>query len=500
MESLLANIGLGFSVALQPFNLFYSFLGVIIGTAVGVLPGLGPSAAIALLLPATFKLQPASAIILLAGIYYGAMYGGSTTSILVNIPGESASVVTCLDGYQMARKGRAGAALAISAIGSFMAGTFAIVGLMLLSPLLTRFALAFGPPEYFALMVSAISILTYLASGSQLKAMMMAFLGMFLGTIGTDIPTGFFRFCFGSMTLYDGIGIVPVAIGLFGIAEILENIEQELSERELLQGPISGLWLTKQDWIDSSFPMLRGSILGFFLGILPGGGATIASFTAYAVEKKLSKHPENFGKGTIEGVASPEAANNAAAGGAFIPLLSLGIPPNVVMALLLGALVIHGIQPGPLFVTENADLFWGVVVSMYIGNAMLLILNLPLIGIWVRLLRVSPKLLFPLIVLFCLIGTYTLNNNYVEIIIMILFGLLGYLMRKFGYEAAPLIFGFVLSPITEVKFRQSLLMSEGDFSIFFTRPISFTFMLIGIVLILLPLFARKRIAVESSGL
>jgi putative tricarboxylic transport membrane protein len=492
VENLFANLGHGFSIAFQATNLLYCLLGVVIGTAVGVLPGLGPSAAIALLLPMTFKLSPAAAIIMLAGIYYGAMYGGSTTSILINIPGESASVVTCLDGYQMARQGRAGAALAISAIASFIAGTFAIVGLMLLSPLLTRFALAFGPPEYFALMVCAISILSYLASGSQLKAMMMAFVGMFLGTIGTDIPTGFFRFTFGIMTLYDGIGIVCVAIGLFGIAEIIENIEHEFGKRDLLRSQISGLWLTRKDWVDSLFPVLRGSVLGFFLGILPGGGATIASFSSYAVEKRISKHPDKFGKGAIEGVAAPEAANNAAAGGAFIPLLSLGIPPNVVMALLLGALVIHGIQPGPLFVTENAELFWGVVVSMYIGNALLLILNLPLIGIWVKLLEVSPKLLFPMIVIFCLIGTYTLNNNYAEIIIMVLFGLLGYLMRKFKYEAAPLIFGFVLSPIAEVKFRQSLLMSSGDFSIFFTRPISLVFMVLGIGLICLPIFTRKK--------
>ena len=485
---LLQNISLGFSAALVPGRLMACFFGVLIGTLVGVLPGLGPAAAIALLLPSTFHLDPTSGIIMLAGIYYGAMYGGSTTSILVNIPGEAASVVTCLDGYQMARKGRAGPALGISAFGSFIAGTISVIGLMLVAPPLAQFALSFGPPEYFSLIFCGLSILIYLASGSILKAVIMALAGLFLGLIGTDLITGNVRFTFGNITLMDGIGMVPVVMGLFGIAEVLDNLEKTIGERAIFQTSFSNLLPNKEDWKRSIGPIARGSVLGFFLGILPGGGAIISSFTSYAVEKRISRHPEEFGKGAIEGVAGPESANNAASGGAFIPLLTLGIPANVVMAIVLGALLTHGIQPGPLLMVQHADLFWGVVTSMYIGNAMLLVLNLPLIGLWVRLLRIPYMILFPLIILFCLIGAYSVNNNIDEVLIMILFGGIGYLMRKFDYEAAPLIFALVLSPLFENALRQSLLMSRGSFGIFFTRPISLVFMVIGILLFVLPMF------------
>jgi putative tricarboxylic transport membrane protein len=494
----LHNVGLGFSSALELGRLFYCFIGVLIGTLVGVLPGLGPAAAISLLLPATFSLDPTSAIIMLAGIYYGAMYGGSTTSILVNIPGEAASVVTCLDGYQMARQGRAGPALGISAFGSFIGGTLSVLGVMMLAPPLAKFAIQFGPPEYFALIFCGLSILIYLARGSVLKAVATALIGLFLGTVGSDFITGQLRFTFGNLTLMDGIGLVPVVMGLFGIAEVLENLEQTL-QRDVFMTSFSGLLPNRKDWKVSIGPASRGSVLGFFLGILPGGGAVISSFASYAVEKRLSKHPERFGKGAIEGVAGPETANNAATGGAFIPLLTLGIPCNAVMALVLGALLIHGIQPGPLLMKQNPDLFWGVVASMYIGNAMLLVLNLPLIGLWVKMLKVPYSILFPLILLFCIIGSYSLNNNYEEVVIMILFGIFGYLMRKFDYEAAPLVFALVLSPLIENALRQSLLMSHGSFIIFFIRPISLFFMIIGIVLFLLPLFSfMKRSMMRRS--
>jgi putative tricarboxylic transport membrane protein len=499
---LLGYIKLGFSVALLPNNLFACFIGVLSGTLIGVLPGVGPAAAIALLLPVTFYLEPTSAIIMLAGIYYGAMYGGSTTSILVNIPGEAASVVTTLDGYQMARKGRAGAALGMCAFASFIAGSLSIVGLMLVAPPLADMSLAFGPPELFALIFCGLAILIYLASGSMLKATMMAALGFFLGTVGVDFITGTPRFTFGNLTLENGIGMVPAVMGLFGISEVLNNIEKPES-REIFKAAIKNLLPTRQDWKRALWPIIRGTPLGFFLGILPGGGAVISSFASYALEKRISKHPEKFGTGAIEGVAGPEAANNAATGGAFIPLMVLGIPSNPVMALVLGALIIHGIQPGPMFMSQSPELFWGVVTSMYIGNAMLLVLNLPLIGMWVRLLKVPYSVMFPLILLFCLIGSYSVNNNYQEIIVMILFGVLGYLMRKFKYEAAPLVFALVLSSLIENAMRQSLLMSDGSFTIFFTRPISLIFMIIGLALFLLPMLPfikRKPLASEDDEL
>ena len=485
---------LGFSVALIPSNILYCLVGVLVGTLVGVLPGLGPAAAIALLMPISFYLDPTSAIIMLAGIYYGAMYGGSTTSILVNIPGEAASVVTTLDGYKMARKGRAGPALGIAAFGSFIAGTLSIVGLMLLAPPLAKISVRFGPPEIFALIFCGLAILIYLASGSILKATMMAALGFFFGTIGVDFITGCPRFTFGILALEKGIGLVPAVMGLFGISEVLCNIEATVAERDIFQTCIGKLLPDWNDWRRSIGPIIRGGFLGFFLGLLPGGGAVIASFTSYAIEKRISKNPNEFGNGAIEGVAGPEAANNAATGGAFIPLMILGIPANPVMALMLGALLIHGVQPGPLLMTKHPDLFWGVVTSMYIGNAMLLVLNLPLIGLWVRLLKVPYSVMFPLILLFCLIGSYSLENSCEEIILMIFFGIFGYLMRKFQYEAAPLIFALVLSGLIENALRQSLLMSHGSFSIFFTRPIALVFMIMGIILFLLPMlpFIKRK--------
>ena len=487
----LNNLFVGLSVALEPTRLIFCFLGVLVGTIVGILPGLGPTAAISLLLPSTFHLDPTSAVIMLGGIYYGAMYGGSMTSILVNIPGESASVVTCLDGYQMARQGRAGPALGICAFGSFIAGTISVLGLALIAPPLSKFALKFGPPEYFALIFCGLSILIYLASASMLKAVMMALVGLFIGLMGTDFVSGELRFTFGSDTLLDGVGMVPVVMGLFGIAEVLENLEKGIN-RDIFNTSINQLFPNRDDWKRSGGPIARGTLIGFFLGILPGGGALISSFTSYAIEKKISKHPEKFGTGAIEGVAGPEAANNSATGGAFIPLLTFGIPANVVMALVLGALLIHGIQPGPLLIKQHPDLFWGVVASMYIGNAMLLVLNLPMIPFWVKILKVPYPILFPLIILFCLVGVYSLNNNYMEIIIMAFFGIFGYLMKKFGYEAAPMIFALVLCPILENAFRQSLMLSYGDLTIFFTRPISLTFMLTGIALFALPIFTSVR--------
>jgi putative tricarboxylic transport membrane protein len=498
---LFSNLLYGFSVALTPVNLLYCFIGVFIGTLIGVLPGIGPVGAMSLLLPTTFHSSPVGAIIMLAGIYYGAMYGGSTTSILLNIPGEAASVVTCLEGYQMARQGRAGPALGISAFGSFIGGTFSILGLMLLAPPLAEGALRFGPPEYFSLMVLGMTLLIYLASGSIPKALMMAVLGVVLGIIGIDPTSGVQRFTFNILELNDGIGLVPLVMGLFGISEVLLNVEQSL-KREIFQTKIRGLLPNLDDWRKSAGPIARGSVLGFFLGILPGGGALISSFVSYAMEKKLSKTPERFGHGAIEGVAGPETANNSATGGAFIPLLTLGIPANVVMAMLLGALLIHGMQPGPMLLQAHPDLFWGVVTSMYIGNGMLLLLNLPLIGLWVQVLKVPYRILFPMILLFCLIGAYSINYSTMDILIMIVFGIVGYLMKKFQYEGAPLVLAYVLGPMLEMSLRQSLTMSDGQFSIFFTRPISAIGIVVAILLVLSPLLpwiGKKRPPITEEG-
>ena len=484
---ILNHILFGFGVAFQPVNLLFCFIGVLIGTLVGVLPGLGPVAAISLLLPATFHAPPVASIIMLSGIYYGAMYGGSTTSILVNIPGEAASVVTCLDGYQMARRGRAGAALGISAFGSFIAGTLGVVGLAFMAPPLAAMALKFGPPEYFSLMVLGLTVLTFLAGGSMLKSLMMACFGVVVGNVGLDLITAQPRFTFGLDVLLDGVGLVPVVMGLFGISEVLLNVEEKLSEREIFKTEFKGLLPTLQDWKDSIWPILRGSGLGFFLGILPGGGAVISSFVSYGVEKKVSKHPEEFGKGAIAGVAGPESANNSATAGAFIPLLTLGLPSNAVMAILLGALMIYNMPPGPRLITAHPNLFWGVITSMYIGNLMLLILNLPLIGLWVKILKIPYPILFPLILLFCLIGAYSLNTNPVEIGLMLIFGVLGYLMKKFKYDGAPLVLAMVLGPLMDNSLRQSLLMSGGSGMIFFTRPICLVIFGTVAIILLLPL-------------
>jgi putative tricarboxylic transport membrane protein len=484
---ILNHILFGFGVAFQPVNLLFCFIGVLIGTLVGVLPGLGPVAAISLLLPATFHAPPVASIIMLSGIYYGAMYGGSTTSILVNIPGEAASVVTCFDGYQMARKGRAGPALGIAAFGSFIAGTLGVIGLAFMAPPLAAMALKFGPPEYFSLMVLGLTVLTFLAGGSMLKSLMMACFGVVIGNVGLDLVTARPRFTFGLDVLLDGVGLVPVVMGLFGISEVLLNVEEKLSEREIFKTEFKGLLPTLQDWKDSIWPILRGSGLGFFLGILPGGGAVISSFVSYGVEKKVSKHPEEFGKGAIAGVAGPESANNSATAGAFIPLLTLGLPSNAVMAILLGALMIYNMPPGPRLITSHPNLFWGVITSMYIGNVMLLILNLPLIGLWVKILKIPYPILFPLILLFCLIGAYSLNTNPVEIGLMLIFGVLGYLMKKFKYDGAPLVLAMVLGPLMDNSLRQSLLMSGGSGMIFFTRPICLVIFGAVAIILLLPL-------------
>jgi putative tricarboxylic transport membrane protein len=478
----------GLSVALEPLNLLACFVGVFVGTLVGVLPGIGPVATMSLLFPVTYAMSPTASIIMMAGIYYGAMYGGSTTSILVNIPGEAASVVTCLDGYQMARRGRAGVALGIAAFGSFIAGTLGVVGVMLLAPPLARFALGFGPPEIFTLLLLGFTMIAYLASRSRLKAAAMALLGFFLGTVGLDPITATPRFTLGTVTLTDGIGLVPMIMGLFGVSEVLANVE-EGADQEVFQARIAGLLPNAEDWKRSAAPIARGSVLGFLLGILPGVGAIIPTFIAYALEKRLSRHPEQFGQGAIEGVAGPEAANNAATGGSMIPLLTLGIAPNVVMAVLLGAFLVHGVQPGPLMIREHPEIFWGVIASMYVGNAMLLVLNVPLIGLWVQLLRVPYAVLFPLILLFCVIGVYSVSGNPWDTVLMLVFGVVGYLMKKFEYEPAPLVLAYVLGRLAEESIRQSLLLSRGDPAIFVTRPLAAVFLVAAGVVILLPFVA-----------
>jgi putative tricarboxylic transport membrane protein len=481
----------GLQTSLQPTNLFFCFVGVLIGTLVGVLPGIGPVGAISMLLPLSFGLSPTTAIIMLAGIYYGAMYGGSTTSILVNIPGEAASVITCLDGYQMARQGRAGPALGISALGSFIGGTVSIIITMFLVFPLAQAALKFGPPEYFSLVCLGMTLLIYLAKGSVAKAVLVALLGILLSTVGVDQISGAERFSFKNSILLDGLGFVPVAMGLFGISEVLTNLEATL-DRTIFESKIKNLLPNIEDWKRSIGPIIRGTFIGYLLGILPGGGAILSSFVSYSVEKRISKNPEAFGKGAIEGVAGPETANNAAAGGAFIPLLALGIPPNVVIAILMGAFMVHGVIPGPMFITQHAKMFWGVIASMYIGNCMLVLLNLPLIGLWVKLLKVPYPVLMPLILIFCLIGSYSLNNSVGDVIVMVIFGVVGYLMRKFDYEEAPLIMAFILGPLLETNFRQSLIISDGRLSIFFERPISAVTLIVAALLFISSGFSGYR--------
>jgi putative tricarboxylic transport membrane protein len=492
-----SNLAAGFAVALTPINLLYCFLGSFIGTAIGVLPGLGPPATIALLLPITYGIPATSAVILLAGIFYGAMYGGSTTSILLNIPGEAASVVTCLDGYQMARQGRAGAALAISAFGSFIAGTLSIVGLMLLAPPLAAFALKFGAPENFALLLLGLTMVGYLAGSSMTKGLMMACVGLLLGTVGLDPIMGTQRFTYGSFALSGGFEFILVAMGLFGIGEVLVNVEQAV-KAEVFQTKIRGLLPSREEWRTAAAPIARGSLLGFFIGVLPGGGAIISSFISYALEKKLSKHPERFGKGAIEGVAAPESANNSAATSSFIPLLTLGIPGNASIAMIFAALLIHGVRPGPLLVAEKPEVFWGLVASMYLGNIMLLVLNLPLIGLWVKLLKVPYPLLAPFILVFVIIGAYSVNNSAFDVGVTIAFGFFGYLMRKFDFEPAPLVLAMILGPQLEASLRRSLIYSHGDLMVFFDRPIAGTLMALALLMLLSPIL-RGALGRKLSG-
>jgi putative tricarboxylic transport membrane protein len=478
---ILGGLAHGFSIALTPANLLYAAFGALLGTAIGVLPGLGPPATIALLLPATYKIDATSAVIMVAGIFYGAMYGGSTTSILLNIPGEAASVVTCLDGYQMARQGRAGAALGISAIGSFIAGTFGIVGLSLLAPPLAAVALRFGPAEYFALILLGLMMAIYLSEGSVLKGLT----GLVLGMVGLDPVQGAERFTFGLAKLTDGFDFVVVAMGLFGIAEVLSNVEAP-EMRDVFKTALTGLLPTRDDWRRCWASVVRGSLLGFFIGILPGGGAIISSFMAYAVEKRVSKTPERFGHGAIEGVAAPESANNAAASSSFIPLLTLGIPGNASIAMIFVALMIHGIRPGPMLLSEHPGVFWGAVASMYIGNVMLLALNLPLIGMWVKLLKVPYNYLAVGVVIFCIIGAYSVNNSAFDVGTVVVFGAIGYLLRKGGFPAAPLVLAMILGPQLERTLQQSLIGSGGDLRVFVERPISATLLIAVAGLLLSP--------------
>jgi putative tricarboxylic transport membrane protein len=494
MESTFQNLLLGFATVFTPTNLMYSFMGCLIGTMVGVLPGVGPLAGISMLLPTTFGLNPTSAIILLAGIYYGAMYGGSTTSILMRIPGEAASVMTCIDGYAMARKGRAGPALSIAAIGSFIAGTLSVVGLMFLAPTLAAFALGFGPPEYFCLLVCGLMVMSYMTGGSIVKNLAMICLGLLAGMIGIDQMSGYFRFSYGVTALGDGIGLVPVAVGLFGVAEILATAgSQDL--RDVLKPRLRDLLPSRQEFKDSLGPIGRGTVLGFMIGIIPGSAHIISTFVSYAMERKISKHPERFGQGAIEGVAGPESANNAASEGALVPLLALGVPTGAIPAVLLAALMVHGITPGPLFIKEQPEVFWGLIASMYVGNTVLLILNLPMVGIFVNFLRVPYRILYPIILLFCLVGVYAVNSSIVDVVIMSVMGLLGYLLRKLDFETAPLVLGVVLAPIMEFSFRQALAMSGGTYIIFIERPISASFLGLALLIMLLglkPFIFKKK--------
>jgi putative tricarboxylic transport membrane protein len=491
---LLDGLLIGLGSAITPLNLAWCFVGVLLGTLIGVLPGLGPVATIAMLLPATFALPPVSALIMLAGIYYGAQYGGSTTAILINLPGESASVVTALDGYQMARQGRAGVALATAAIGSFFAGTVATFLLAVFAPPLAEVALKFGPAEYFSLMVVGLVASVVLAHGSLLKAIGMIVLGLLLGLVGADVETGMHRFTFGFPELAEGISFVIVAMGMFGLGEIIKNLEDE-HERAVTIKKVTGLMPTKEDMKRIVGPILRGTALGSMLGILPGGGAMLSSFAAYSVEKKLSRTPQRFGKGAIEGVAAPESANNAGAQTSFIPMLTLGIPSNPVMALMIGAMIIQGIKPGPSVVTEQPELFWGIIVSMWVGNLFLIILNLPLIGMWVKLLTVPYHLLFPIILVFSAIGVFSVNNSAFDVYLMAIFGVLGYALSKLECEPAPLLLGFILGPMMEENMRRAMVIARGDFTVFFTRPISAAMLVlaaIALVAVLSPAIRRKR--------
>lgn len=495
MADTLQNLFQGFSVALSATNLFYAFMGCLIGTMVGVLPGVGPLAGISLLLPTTFGLEPTAGLILLCSVYYGAMYGGSTTSILMRIPGEAASVMTCIDGHAMALNGRAGPALSIAAVGSFMAGTVSIVGLMFMAPPLARFALRFGPPEYTALLVLGLFVLSYMTGGSLAKNLIMITIGLLLGMVGIDQMTGYFRFSYGAVALGDGIGVVPVAVGLFGIAEILVTSGTDIRP-EVLKPKLKNLLPSRQEFRDSMKPIGRGTLLGFLIGIIPGSAHVISTFISYALERRLSDHPERFGKGAIEGVAGPESANNAASCGALVPMLALGVPTGPIPAVLLAALMVHGITPGPLFIKEQPVVFWGLIASMYVGNVMLLILNLPLVGVFVNFLRIPYRILYPMILMFCIVGVYAVNSSYIDVVIMCIMGVLGYLFRKFDFETAPIVLGVVLAPIFEMSLRQSLAMSNGKYSIFFQRPISVTFLIGALILLVIALIPLIRKGID----
>jgi putative tricarboxylic transport membrane protein len=506
MFETLHNLAVGFSVALSPSVLLYAFVGCVIGTLVGVLPGVGPLAGISLLLPATFGMDATRAIVMLAGIYYGAMYGGSTTSILMRIPGEAASVMTCIDGYAMARKGRAGAALAIAAVGSYVAGTLSVIGLMLLAPPLAAFALRFGPPEYFALLLFGLLVLAYMSSGSMLKSLAMATLGLLLGMVGIDQMSGYFRFAYGFVELGDGLGVVPVAVGLFGLAEILATAGQAVPPK-VIEPRLRELLPSRQEWREATAPIGRGTVLGFLVGIIPGSAHIISSFVSYALEKKLSRRPQEFGHGAVAGLAGPESANNAATSGAFVPMLALGVPSGPIPAVMLAAMMVHGVSPGPMLIRQQPELFWGFIASMYVGNLVLLILNLPLVGIFVNLLRVPYKYLYPAILTFSILGVYAVNGSVVDVWIMLGMGVLGYVLRKLSFETAPIVLGVVLAPMIELALRQSLAMSDGHYGIFFQRPIAATLLVVGLGMMLLSLRAfirrgldwRARMALAEKG-
>ncbi len=506
MLETLGNLALGFSVALSPSILFYAFVGCLVGTLVGVLPGVGPLAGISLLLPATFGLDATRAIVMLAGIYYGAMYGGSTTSILMRIPGEAASVMTCIDGYAMARKGRGGPALAIAAMGSYIAGTVSVVGLMLLAPPLAAFALRFGPPEYLALLLLGLFVLAYMSSGSMVRSLAMASLGLLLGMVGIDQMSGYFRFNYGVVELGDGLGVVPVAVGLFGVAEILATAGQAMPP-QVVKPRLRELLPSREEWRESAGPIGRGTVVGFLIGILPGSAHIISSFVSYAVEKRLSKHPEQFGHGAVAGVAGPESANNAATSGAMVPMLALGVPSGPIPAVMLAAMMVHGVSPGPLLIQQQPELFWGFVASMYVGNVVLLILNLPLVGLFVNILRVPYPYLYPAILVFSMLGVYAVNGSVVDVWIMLTMGLLGWVLRKLNFETAPVVLGLVLAPMIELSLRQSLAMSDGHYGIFVQRPIAAVLLGVALVLVLLNLYAfvrrgldwRARLALAEKG-
>src|SRR5690242_7878963 len=484
---------LGFEVALQPSMLWYAFIGCLVGTLVGVLPGIGPLAGISVLLPITYGLDATKAIIMLAGIYYGSQYGGSTTSILLRIPGEAASVMTCIDGNAMAKKGRAGAALSIAAVGSWVAGTFGVLMLTMVAPPLAAFALGFGPPEYTALLILGLIFLAYMSTTSLVRTLLMAAFGLLLGTIGIDNMTGHFRYSFDIAELGDGIGIVPVAVGLFGLGEILSTPSASVV-RDVIAPRLRDLLPTREEWRQSAMPIARGSVLGFLIGLTPGSAHIISSFLSYAVERRLSRHPEEFGKGAVAGVAGPESANNAASTGAFVPMLGLGLPTGPVTAVLLAALMVHAVPPGPTLVTDHPDVFWGFVASMYVGNLMLLALNLPLVGIFVNVLRIPYGYLYPLVIMFCIVGVYEVNHSIVDVWIMLVMGIVGYLLRKFDFDPAPLVLGLVIAPQLEMSLRQSLVMSNGSWSIFYGRPIAGVLLAISAGLLVLAAisFAMKR--------